>query len=426
MSSESQAQSPRRKRKPQVFKRTMRQVIRDLLILTVFFLILGRYFSASQPDFSRLSVERNAYAEKGEGDIRLAIVWDAYEYNKGFLQGVELAVKEVNDAGGLLGRKLVYDVYPDSPSTPRKVAQNIEYAAVIGHETSDKAKPASIAYSYSQLLYFAPTATHPDLTRSDFPLVIRTVPDDRGMVGALVDEMVRASVTNVAIVGVRNDYGISMSILLEELCGNTDITTFNAGTYSEGQRDFRRLTYRLKENPLDAIFLADTLPRAGTVITQLREQNLHVPVLGGDGLDSAPDLWEGAPDGAANKVYLASVYEPPAGATHEEVISRARSQAEKVFLQGYLSDYDDSPGIYSIAGYDAVKLYVQAVNRTKTTVPLLVSSTLKYEGPWLTVSGECSFTEIGDVVGRQLIIKEMRDGRFITKTEGQECLLSLQ
>ena len=83
--------------------------------------------------------------------------------------GAEMAVADLNAAGGLLGKKLALDVEDDAcdPKQARSVAEKIGSAKipfVAGHYCSSSSIPASEAYADGNTLQITPASTNPLFT----------------------------------------------------------------------------------------------------------------------------------------------------------------------------------------------------------------------------------------------------------------------
>jgi len=122
--------------------------------------------------------------------IDLAVVWP--ETKSTFMQGIKLAVDEINARGGVsLGtvgepktrHKILLKYYEQDPSWPfgtaqARVAQDRDNVAVIGHSNLDSALLASITYQTANLLYVAPTVSTDLAIRQKFSNVFQTTPEN--------------------------------------------------------------------------------------------------------------------------------------------------------------------------------------------------------------------------------------------------------
>ena len=390
-------------------RRELFKTILLVLLIVGTLYILGRVLQGWQPDFEDLRARRVARAQEGKGDVVIALAWVENDYNGGFIKGAAIAVDVLNSRGGILGRKVKTRLYVQPVDVAaRMIAENVEHAVVIGHETSGDAIPASITYQKSGLLFIAPYSTHPDLTVHEFNRVFRSVPDDRAMVLKLAEQGALQGATNLAVLCVRSAYGTSLRSRIEEYAEDNGIRVAEAFSYAPNQADFREVAYQLRGYQVDAIFVGDYVPRAAYLIKQLREQGIDVPILGCDGLDDPASLWDIAGK-ASDRTFVVSVYDPPADIS---TTNSAISGYERVFLDELASRDGIDPDVFAASAYDAIMLYAQAAEKAKTTDPLVVASTLKYGGPWEGLTGDYQFDGNGNVVGKKLIIKVMKDGEF--------------
>ncbi len=398
---------------------TRKSIIWHSIILAVSLLLLVyaglRGFQQAGSNLETLYRLRHDASKARDAEIWLAVAWEITDDNKTFLDGVRLAVDQINAGGGILGRPLRCRVFNgEAHAIAREIIADTRFMAVIGHETSAVAVPVSLTYQQGGILFIAPFATHPDLTAHRFSLTLRSVPNDADMVRTLAETIAAKGLTNAVVVNVRDRYGSSLAMLFDGLAYDHGIQISYVESYSPNQIDFRRLAYQIKQHPFDCVVVADYLPKAAHVILQMREQHIKVPFFGADGLDS-PQLFDIAGKAAEN-TYVASSYQVPPGATHEERLTNATSALERRMLEAF--GKDRLPDSYAASGYEAVMLYYQAVETAKIAIPIVVASTLKYEGPWQGLSGMITFDEYGNVHDRPVTMKVVRNGRFVNLKKG--------
>jgi branched-chain amino acid transport system substrate-binding protein len=130
-----------------------------------------------------------------------------------------------------------------------------------------------------------------------------------------------------------------------------------------------------------------------------------VPILGGDGLDSS-QLWEIAGK-ASEGTIVASHFHPDV--PRPEV---------KHFIAAFQEKYGVLPDVWAAQGYDAVNLLASAMEKGTTTIPHKVAEVLRSAKDWPGVTGLYTFDENGDAVGKNVIKKIVRNGRFEYLDEG--------
>ncbi|MDY6949871.1 MAG: ABC transporter substrate-binding protein [Thermodesulfobacteriota bacterium] len=361
-------------------------------------------FSSCAP-YETSSRERAEKAEKAEGDIVIGIAWNTSAHEDLFVEGVTMAVDELNAKGGVLGRKVRTIIYDDHASVEqgqkvaKKLAANLNVVAVTGHANSDAAIPASITYQYNGIVFVSPTATSPKLTKYGFPYVFRNIPSDEEVGRHLAKCAYDQGLRKIVILDDRTEYGKGLASIFGKECAELGIQMVFHRSYHSWWTDFRRLIAEIKESEFDAVLLSAQLPLAAKVIKQFREMGVTAPFIGGDSLDST-ELWD-LTDGAAEGTIVATVFNPhlPHGPTQQ-------------FKEDFFSKFETYPDTWAAQGYDAIKLLAFTFEKCASTVPIVVSAFLRYVKDWHGVAGTYSFTQNGDVLGRPIHFKILHDGKF--------------
>lgn len=131
----------------------------------------------------QLDVERAARAMSRAGPTRIAVVWPAGAPDC-YVSGARAARDDLN-AGRTAGSwpapielVEVRDASAPMPQRARSVARDTSIVAVMGHDGSDEAIPASVTYDEAGLVYLAPNAMDQVLTRHLLQRVFQTTPTD--------------------------------------------------------------------------------------------------------------------------------------------------------------------------------------------------------------------------------------------------------
>ncbi len=130
-------------------------------------------------------------ADKKDKDIVIALVETSANQNL-FKEGALLAIKELNDKGGLLVERKIIPLEEDDQGKPeigkkiaRKIAHNLDVIAVIGHRFSSVAIPVSITYEKEGILFISTGSTTPMLTAHKNQYIFRNIPNDKDIGEAL-------------------------------------------------------------------------------------------------------------------------------------------------------------------------------------------------------------------------------------------------
>ena len=166
------------------------------------------------------------------------------------------------------------------------------------------------------------------------------------------------------------------------------------------RQDFREMIGTFREAQFDAIMLADQLPWAAKLLMDMDLMGVSQPVIATDKLDSM-QVWQYAST-AANNLYVASTVDPA-----------STEPAYVAFRERFRKRFGVPPGYGATQGYESMMLLINAITKSGSADPIVVSTTLR-TNPWMGLFGEFSFDADGDVVGRSISIKRQQDGKFTT------------
>ena len=370
-------------------------------------LALALTTSACGPDSpATLRAER---AAQPEGDLVVGVAWPWEARTAGlYAEGLDMAVDEVNAAGGVLGRplRLVKEDDGESVDGGRLVAQRLaddpDVVAVIGHLNSHVSIPAADIYERGGLLMLTPASTAPELTRRGYERVFRSVHDDEDVGRQMVDLAAENGWQRVYIVYVRTAYGEGLATAFEGAAAGQRVDVVGRAAYGADGSGLEAVVEDVRQTRdargVDAVFLAGVPPEAGAAIAALRAGAVGAPIFGGDALDTV-ELVESA-GGAAEGVYVASVFHPDD--------PRAESQA---FRQSFEARYGQPPDSWAARGYEAVRVLVQGIEAAGSAAPADVAAALRESGV-AGITGPFGFDDKGDVVGKRLVTAVVRGGRF--------------
>ena len=372
--------------------------IRNLGILFIAALMIASCTSYEQSKEKRAQLAANA-----KGPIYIAIAWPLHDNHYPFLNGISLAVDEINQAGGIMGRQLetiTYDATEDNAQAAAvKIAKNEDIVAVVGHHTSTSAIKASITYEENGILFLAPSSTNPSLTAHKFEYVFRTAPSDILIGRNLARFTHRRGYRRVIILDDDSIFGKGLAVTYYAAAVDLDIEVILHKAYFQWQSDYKSLISEFTKLNFDAIFLAGAMPNAALMIKQCRGMGIDVPFISGDSLD-LPNL-PLIVGPAAGSIAVPSVFDPYA----DEPRVRA-------FVTAFQQKYHAEPQTWDALGYDTIKLLAFAFEKSASTVPIVVSSTLRVISHWQGVTGDFTFDKKGDLKDKKLYFKEVHNGQF--------------
>lgn len=354
--------------------------------------------------------DRQKKAAKGKGPVKIAVVTSSNLPNLTPM-GAELAAKLVNERGGVLGgRKLELLQYDDEGKLPvgehlaRRLASDTDVVAVIGHGYSEVAIPCSVIYGTSGLLFMSTGATDPELTLIPNPFAFRNVPRDDAVAREIANLCKKLGQHRLVVLFERGlfstFYGLSLAQNFSSAAVDVGLDVKHVRSYFTWQEDVRRVILQLRQSGFDAMILVGYLPQAGHIIHQARGLGVKCCIIGPDSLDNT-DLFRDA-KGAADGVIVTDFFRP----------DQDRPQT-KEFVAEFKKAFNREPDADAACSFDAINLLVAAMKDCGSSIPLEMAQALNYMD---MVPGACSdytFNEDGDVVGRRMWFKEVKNGRFV-------------
>ncbi len=208
------------------------------------------------------------------------------------LVGAQLAVEQVNGAGGINGDMLELVVYDDQASPKEaaplavKLTTQDEVVAGISGSYSGPTRAAATIFQENATPYIAAYAVHPDITRAG-EYVFRTsfMGEVQGRAGAkLIGEMM--GLKRVAVITLSNDFGKSLAAGFKAKAADFGIEIISEYEYSIKDREFGPIVSKVKSDNPEAIYASGYFFTAGPLVRQLRAAGVTVPVIGQEGYDS--------------------------------------------------------------------------------------------------------------------------------------------
>jgi branched-chain amino acid transport system substrate-binding protein len=353
--------------------------------------------------------ERGRRADRSRGDVVVAAAWPWKRRNDiDYRQGLEMAVQEINAAGGVNNRQLRLQQYDDGESidegnvVAQKICNDYDVMAVIGHLQSYITIPVAPVYEMAGLVLIAPTATDPSLTAHGYRRVFQATFTDRDT-GKALAELARKRHRRMAIVYVRNAYGRGLANAFEDRANEIGLLIVARRSYDSGEdvsgNTFAPIIREWKALELDAILLAGEVPSAAHFVAQARAEGLLVPIFGGDAM-SDPILMRVAGP-AAEGMTLLSFFHP----------DEPRPEVQK-FKAAYERREGASPGAGAALGYDAIYLLARGMQNANSAAPDEVARALHHMPRWNGVTGGFRFDANGAAVDKRPILLIVRNGRF--------------
>ncbi|MEV6527027.1 ABC transporter substrate-binding protein [Longispora sp. NPDC051575] len=287
-----------------------------------------------------------------------------------FEKALKLKVKQINDAGGVNGRKINL-IIRDNRTDPAEGVKNVNHfidnekvsaiitggcsACVMGAKAAANTKKVPII-----ALGAASAITNPV---SEAKFVFKIAPNPAEDADVIVNELARKNITKIGLISVKNVYGQDGKAQVTAKAQAKGIQVVAAEEFNQDDKDMTVQVSKLVEKNPQAIVAWAVMPAAGLIAQSLSTAKFT----GGVYLDAgagAELFVKGAQDAAEN-TYMVF---PGILAINDAVATTPQVTAQKAWFKDYSTAYGNYSGFASF-GADAVSLVAEAVKKTGNTDP---------------------------------------------------------
>ena len=321
-----------------------------------------------------------------------------------WMNGADLAVSEVNKAGGVGGRKVVL-VRQDDQGDPKQgtlVAQRFcdddGMLAVVGHFNSGVTIPASDVYNRCGMPEVT-NSSNPKVTAAGYKNLFRPIANDYMQGGIPADYAVKVlKAKSAAIVQDKQAFGQGVAdVFKDEFTKRGGKVTSYSGVAATDV-DFSALITKLKSENPDVVYYGGTMPAVALFLKQMRSLGMKATFFAADPAFLPDFITVTGPGGAGS---IVSFQAPPYDST----------PALRNFATGYQAAWHDVPGPYSAYGYNEMKIILEAMARAK---PLnretIVAELHKTKSKALT--GMIEFTDNGELKEPAVFLYKVTNDKF--------------
>ncbi len=332
---------------------------------------------------------------------------DVATFGESTRDGVLLAIKERNAAGGVLGRQ-IETIVEDSQCNPEaavsaanKVIDQDGVNYIIGEVCSSASIPLSEVVMAKGVFQISPTSTNPSVTVAEDGTtksrVFRACFIDpfQGTVAAKFAREQVGVQTAAVLLDQGNDYVRGLAEFFKEAFEANGGEVVVWETYTAEDQDFSAILTKVKAANPDMLYLPDYYSTVNLIGAQAKEKGIEAIMMGGDGWDS-PDLDTSAVEGG----YFTNHYS----------VDDPRPEVQN-FVKLYKEEYGAVPDALATLAYDAAVILLDAIEETGKDDPAAVAKTL--EGMTFDlVSGSISYDAKHNPV-KSAAILQVVDGKII-------------
>ena len=343
-------------------------------------------------------------------DITIAVAGpmtgDLAAFGEQLRRGAEMAVADINAAGGVNGNMLKLEIGDDQcdPKQAVQVANDLVKKGVVfvaGHFCSGSSIPASEVYAEEGILQMTPASTNPkftdDAAAKGVTTVFRTCGRDDKQ-GSFAGPWLANTYAgkNVAILDDKSPYGQGLANETEKNMVAAGLKPSVRDTYTQKEKDFSALITKLKDAKTDVVYIGGYHNDAGLMVRQAREQGFNADFISADALNSA-EFWSiSGPAGEGVRF---------SDASSAINLDSAKAAVEKFRAGGY------EPEGYTLSSYAAIQAFAAAAAGTGGTDGAKMAEWLRGNSVD-SVTGKLSWDAKGDLTEVNYAWFIWHDGKY--------------
>jgi branched-chain amino acid transport system substrate-binding protein len=344
-------------------------------------------------------------------DVTIAVAGpmtgDLASFGEQLRRGAEMAVADINAAGGVNGEQIKLEIGDDQcdPKQAVQVANDLVKKGVVfvaGHFCSGSSIPASEIYSEEGILQMTPASTNPKFTDDPAAKGVTTIfrscgRDDKQ--GSFAGPWLAKTYAgkNVAILDDKSPYGQGLANETQKNMEAAGLKTGLRDTYTAKEKDFSALISKMKDAKVDVVYIGGYHNDVGLMVRQAREQGYKADFVSADALNTA-EFWSiSGPAGEGLR------YSDGASAVN---LDSAKAVVEKFRAGNY------EPEGYTLNSYAAIQAWAAAANIAKTTEGEKVAEAL-HGNKIPTVIGELQWDAKGDLTEVNYAWYVWHDGKAV-------------
>lgn len=346
--------------------------------------------------------------KKAENEIKIGAVLpltgDGALYGVKEKEGIELAVAENNDSGGVKSKQLrvIFEDSKGEPATAVSALQKLitqdKVQIVIGDAFSSPTLAMVPITDKNKVILMSPTASSPKLSNSS-EYFFRVWPSDvaEGAVAAEV-AIQRLKLKKLAVLHGNNEYAIGLKDVFVDSIKKLGGEIVIIETYNEGDSDFRSQLTKIKNQSPEGIYLSGYAKEFSKILVQAKELNIKSRFIS-CGTFHEPEILQIAGKAAEGVVFVQPYFDR--NSTDPKI---------QKFVKTYENRFGSEAGIYAAHAYDATNVLIAAMNKGGTEINS-IKNTLNNMKDFPGVTGKITFVKSGDVI-KPMRIMTVKDNNF--------------
>ena len=328
----------------------------------------------------RPGAERQTAAETNDIPVGVYAATSGSEaaFGQATVQGEQLAAEEINNSGGVLGKKIRLVIEDDqgkaeeAASVVTKLITHDNVLAILGENSSNQSLAAAPICQASKVPMISPSSTNPSVTKKgDYIFRVCFTDPYQGKALAMFVRTNLHAKTAAILRDNKNDYSVGLSEVIRKEFETLGGKIVAEQSYSGGDSDFRPQLTAIKSANPEVLFIPGFYTEVGQIAIQARDLGITVPMVGGDGWDSPTVIQIGGK--SVDGCYFSDHY----------FVGEPRPAVQK-FVAEILKRSGKNPDANSALGYDALYTLTNAIKRAgsldRKAIRDQIAATKDYQG----------------------------------------------
>ncbi|MDF2564342.1 MAG: hypothetical protein K0Q53_737 [Massilibacillus sp.] len=329
------------------------------------------------------------------------------------VNGINLAIKQTNDNGGVLGKKIKF-IVADNKSEPSEAANAItklintdKVKLVFGSVASSNVLASVQIAEDAKIPLITATATNPTVTVDNGEVrkyIFRTCFIDPFQGDIMANFAINTLQAKTAAIYVdsSSDYSKGLATIFEQNFTKHGGKVLLKEAFLQKDQDFKATLTKIKAMNPDVIFIPAYYEEVGKILKQASDLGVKAKILGTDGWDD-PKLIEIAGISAVEGTYFSNHYSPQD--TDPHVVK---------FVESYRAEYNQEPSALAVLGYDAALVVIDAIKRAGSDDPEKIRQALEETKDMQITTGLLSIDQNHNSI-KSVVVVELKDGQQVFK-----------
>lgn len=305
---------------------------------------------------------RESQTTEMTGDIPVGVyaatTGDQAAFGNATVMGVKLAAEEINNAGGVLGRKIRLVLEDDggrpdqAASVVTKLITSDDVMAVIGENSSAQSIAAAPICQQNKIPMISPSSTNPKVTElGDYIFRVCFIDPNQGKALAAFAKNSLKLDKAAILIDKKNDYSVGLAQFFRQEYEKLGGKIVAEQSYSGGDTEFRPQLTAIKTASPQMLFIPGFYTEVGQIAIQTRDLGISIPLVGGDGWDSPTLIEIGGK--AMDETYFSDHY----------FVGDPRPLVQD-FVKKIRARHGKNPEANAALGYDALQILARAIRET--------------------------------------------------------------